>query len=178
MLCKNPHLIGRIYGEMSEISQNCQKCLKKWTIPRWVDIYDKSRKDKLRHKIWVAKSPPELPAVSTDHETLCSFSIHAQPRRNLVDFECTHNITINEFIHCNILTVTQNMNHTTSQLMKQWLMLSIESRSSRKVYPPCSGFTLPHGGINVYKCIKNGPPCNHNGLLWIHRRILLFTSAE
>ena len=44
------------------------------------------------------------------------------------------------------------MNHTTSQLMKQWLMLSIESRSSRKVYPPCSGFTLPHAGINVYKC--------------------------
>ena len=38
------------------------------------DIYDKSRKDKLRHKIAVAKSPPELPAVSTDHETLCSFS--------------------------------------------------------------------------------------------------------
>ena len=48
-------------------------------------------------------------------------------------------------------------------------MLSIESRSSSKVHPPCSGFTLPHGGINVYKCtIKNGPPCNHNGLPWIH----------
>ena len=27
------------------------------------DIYDKSRKDRLRHKIW---------AVSTDHETLCT----------------------------------------------------------------------------------------------------------
>ena len=55
------------------------------------DIYDKSRKDRLRHKIWVAKSPPELPAVSTDHETLCtsSFSPNAQPRRNLVDFECS-----------------------------------------------------------------------------------------
>ena len=48
----------------------------------------------------------------------CALSL-AQPRRNLVDFECTHNITINEFIHCNILTMTQNMNHTTSQLMKQ-----------------------------------------------------------
>ena len=24
---------------MSEISQNCQKCLKNLTIPRWVDIY-------------------------------------------------------------------------------------------------------------------------------------------
>ena len=55
-------------------------------------IYDKSRKDRLRHKIWVAKSPPELPAVSTDHETLytSSFSPHAQPRWNLVDFECIH----------------------------------------------------------------------------------------
>ena len=116
--------------------------------------------------------------TSSQHRSLCSFSPQAQPRRNLVDFECTHNITINEFIHCNILTMTQNMNHT-SQLMKQWLMLSIESRSSRKVYPPCSGFTLPHGGINVYKCtIKNGPPCNHNGLPWIHRWILLFTTAD
>ena len=36
------------------------------------DIYDKSRKDRLRHKIWLAKSPSELPAVSTDHETLCT----------------------------------------------------------------------------------------------------------
>ena len=82
-------------------------------------------------------------------------------------------------IHYNILTITQNMNHTASQLMKQWLMLSIESRSSSKVHPPCSGFTLPHGGINVYKCtIKNGPPCNHNGLPWIHRWILLFTTAD
>ena len=64
--------------------------------------------------------------------------------------------------------MTHNMNHTTSQLMKQCsfnrLMLSIESQASSKDYPPCSGFTLPHGGINVYKCIKNGPPCNHNGL--------------
>ena len=87
------------------------------------DIYDKSRKDKLRHKIWVAKSPPELPAVSTDHETLCSFSPHAQPRWNLVDFECicAHGELL---IHCNILTMTQTMNHTTSQLMNLYTVIS------------------------------------------------------
>ena len=75
----------RNFSKLSEMSQKFNDSEVGWY------IYDKSRKDRLRHKIWVAKSPPELPAVSTDHETLCtsSFSPHAQPRRNLVDFECS-----------------------------------------------------------------------------------------
>ena len=104
---------------MSEMSQKFNDSEVGWY------IYDKSRKDRLRHKIWVAKSPPELPAVSTDHETLytSSFSPHAQPRWNLVDFECicAHGELL---IHCNILTMTQTMNHTTSQLMNLYTVIS------------------------------------------------------
>ena len=109
----------RNFSKLSETSQKFNDSEVGWY------IYDKSRKDRLRHKIWVAKSPPELPAVSTDHETLytSSFSPHAQPRWNLVDFECicAHGELL---IHCNILTMTQTMNHTTSQLMNLYTVIS------------------------------------------------------